>query len=171
MSAEPPPSPPGKRFPWPFDKLRNRRIIIIGGIAAIAIAAVVFAVTAQQESTTTSEFAPDVKFVTFQADKQVVKVGESTTVLLNVQNSEGRAIDDARVIVTVEPAAGNSYLSISNNTVELPDMNPDARTGEIRIKITATGTPAEEAVYSVKGTVVAEDARADVRELQMTIKQ
>jgi hypothetical protein len=175
MSAGPPPSPlPRKRLPWPFDKiLGDRRFMIIGGLVAVAvIAGVVIAVTAaQQEDTTISEFAPEVKFITFEANKQEIRVGESATVLLNVQNSEDRAIGGARVAVTVEPAAGNDYLSISNDTVELPAMNPDARTGEIKVTITATETPAEEAVYSVKGAVFAEDAKTDAREFRLTIRQ
>src|SRR5881397_2883895 len=47
-------------------------------------------------------------------------VGESTSILFNVQNSEGGAISNARVAVTVEPAAGNNYLPISNSTEDLP---------------------------------------------------
>jgi hypothetical protein len=177
MTAEP---PPRRRLPWPFQKLPGglagrKKFIIIGGLVAVAvIVGVVLAVTAAQqqgERTTISEFAPDVEFITFEASKQEIRVGESTTLLLNVQNSEDRTIGDARVAVTVEPAAGNSYLSISNSTVELPAMNPDARTGQIKVTITATGNPAEEAVYSIKGAVFAEDARTDVREFRLTIRQ
>jgi hypothetical protein len=75
------------------------------------------------------------------------------------------------VVLTVEPTAGDNYLSISNTTTGLPAMNTDARTGETKVTITATGTPAKEAVYVVKGTIFAEDTKTDVREFQLTIKQ
>jgi hypothetical protein len=90
---------------------------------------------------------------------------------LNVQNSEDRVIDDARVVITVEPEVGETYLSISNNTVDLPALHTGARTGEMEVSITATGTPATEAVYVVKGTVFAEGTKIDVREFRLTIRQ
>jgi hypothetical protein len=171
MTAGPPPSPPpGRRLPWPFGKfprgLGGRKFIIIGGLVAVAvIVGVALAATSTQQGqrTTISEFAPDVKFIKFEPSKQEIKVGESTNIVFNVQNSEGRAIDDARVTVTVEPAAGDNYLSISNSTTDLPAMNTDARTGETKVTITATGAPAKEAVYVVKGTIFAEDTKTDVR--------
>jgi hypothetical protein len=174
MTAGPPPKP-GSR--WPFGKLPSwagRKTILIGAAAAVAVAiGAALAVTSAQQDrdTTISELAPDVHFVGFEADRQEVRVGESAGVMFNVQNSEGRTIDGARVDMTVEPAAGNAYLSISNRTVELPALHTDGRTGEIEVSITATGTPATEAVYVVKGTIVAEDTKTDVREFRLTIRQ
>ena len=174
MTAGPPPKP-GSR--WPFGKLPSwagRKTIIIGAAAAVAVAiGAALAVTSAQQDrdTTISELAPDVHFVAFEAEKEEMRVGESASIMFNVQNSEGRTIDGARVDITVEPEAGNTYLSISNRTVELPALHMDARTGEIDVSITATGTPATEAVYVVKGTIVAEDTKTDVREFRLTVRQ
>jgi hypothetical protein len=174
MIAGPPPSS-GPR--WPFVKFPSwagKRIFILGiaVAAAVAIGAALAITSAQQDrDTTISKLAPDVQFIAFGADRQEVRVGESAGVIFNVQNAEGRNIDGARVDITVEPAAGNTYLSISNKTVELPALHTDARTGEVEVSITATGTPAAEAVYVVKGTIVAEDTKTDVREFRLTIRQ
>ncbi|HEU4824565.1 MAG TPA: hypothetical protein VFS97_14170 [Nitrososphaeraceae archaeon] len=80
-------------------------------------------------------------------------------------------IDNAKVVVTVEPEVGYTYLSISNSTIKLPVMNPNARTGDIEVTITATGTPAKEALYIIKGLVSTDGTATDVRELQLTIQQ
>jgi transaldolase len=140
-------------------------IIIVSLVAVAVIAGSVLAIlSAQQgERTTISEFAPKVNFITFGAERQEITVGESTIILYNVQNSEDRVIDDARVVVTIGPEVGDTYLSISNRTVDLPVLNTDARTGEIKITITATGTPATEAVYVGKGILSAEGTKTDVR--------
>lgn len=174
MTAGPPPSS-GPR--WPFGKFPSwagRKTIIIGAAAAVALAiGAALAITSAQQDrdTTISELAPDVHFIAFGAEKRELRVGESAGVMFNVQNSEGRTIDGARVDITVEPEAGNTYLSISNRTVELPALHTGARTGEVEVSITATGTPATEAVYVVKGTIVAEDTKTDVREFRLTIRQ
>jgi hypothetical protein len=178
-AAEPPPSPPPpeRRSRWSYGKfprVNRRTFIIIGGlVAAMVIVGVVLSITSAShgQRTTISDFAANVKFIKFEAGKQEIKVGESTTLVFNVQNSEDRVIDDAKVSVTVDPAAGNAYLSISNSTLDLPSMNMDARTGEIKVTITATGTPATEAIYIVRGTLFAEETKTDVREFQLTIKQ
>jgi hypothetical protein len=80
-------------------------------------------------------------------------------------------IDNAKVDVTVDPQVGNTYLSISNSTIGLPAMNTHARTGNIEVTINATGTPAKEAVYLIKGVLSTEGTRTDVREFQLTIRQ
>lgn len=181
IAAEPPPLPPSlPRSRWPFGKFPGTRkkrnfFIIIGGIVAVvvivaAILAIISA-TRQGQQTTISEFAPDVKFIKFEAGKQVIRVGESTNISFNVENSENRVIDDAKVVVTVEPEVGYTYLSLSNSTIKLPVMNPDARTGEIVVTITATGTPAKEALYVIKGLVSTDGTGTDVRELQLTIQE
>jgi hypothetical protein len=41
----------------------------------------------------------------------------------------------------------------------------------MEVLITATGTPAIEAVYVVKGTILAEETKTDVREFRLTIRQ
>jgi hypothetical protein len=180
IAAEPPPlPPPSERSPWPFGKFpgarRKKIFIIIGGIVVVAvIVAAILAIisaTQQDQQTTISEFAPKVNFIKFGAEKHKIQVGQSTSILFNVQNSEGRVIDNAKVVVTVEPEVGNTYLSISNRTIELPGMNTNARTGDIEVRITATGTPAKEAVYVIKGVLSTEGTMTDVREFRLTILQ
>jgi hypothetical protein len=80
-------------------------------------------------------------------------------------------INNSRVVITLEPEVGKTYLSISNSTIDLPVLNTNGRTGEIKITITAIGTPAKEAVYVVKGTLLAEETKTDVKEFQLTIRQ
>lgn len=179
IAAEPPPlPPPSARSGWPFRKFpigRKKIFIIIGGIVVVAVivAAILAIISAarQDQQTTISQFAPKVNFIEFEAIKQEIRVGESTSILFNVQNSEDRVIDDAKVVLTVEPEVGNTYLSISNSTIELPAMNTHARTGDIEITITANGTPAKEAVYVIKGVLSTEGTKTDIREFQLTIRQ
>jgi hypothetical protein len=110
--------------------------------------------------------------MTFEVDKQEIAVGESANILINVVNSEDKVIDDdARVVMTIEPYGYEPYLSISNSTIELPMfLGKDARTREIKVSITATGSPAKEAVYVVKGMVFVEETQSDVREFRLTIR-
>jgi hypothetical protein len=181
IAAEPPPPlpPSSERSPWPFGKFpgarRKKILIIIGGIVVVAviIAAILATISAarQNQQTTISEFAPKVKFIKFEAEKHEIQVGQSTSILFNVQNSEDKVINDAKVVVTIDPEVGNNYLSISNNTIKLPAMNTQARTGDIEVTITATGTPAREAVYVIKGVVSAEGTMTDVSEFRLTIRQ
>lgn len=182
IAAEPPPPlpPSSPRSRWPFGnfpgtKKKRYFFIIIGGIITVVviIAAIlaIISATRQNQQTTISEFAPDVKFIKFEEGRQVIRVGESTNISFNVENSEKRVIDNAKVVVTVEPEVGYTYLSISNSTIKLPVMNPNARTGDIEVTITATGTPAKEALYIIKGLVSTDGTATDVRELQLTIQQ
>jgi hypothetical protein len=177
IAAEPPPLPRPTRSPWPFGKfprLRIRAFVIICSLIAVAIiVAVILVITSNQrgQHTTISEFAPKVNFVKFEPERQELRVGQSTRILFNVQNSEDRVINNSKVIVTVEPEVGKNYLSINNSTVDLPVLNTNARTGEMKITLTAIGTPAKEAVYVVKATLVTEETKADVKEFQLTIRQ
>jgi hypothetical protein len=113
-----------------------------------------------------------VKFMTFEVDKQEITVGESTNVLINVQSSEDIVIDNAKAVVTIEPSGYEPYLSINNSPIQLPVfLGKDARTGEVKVSITATDSPAKEAVYVVKGTVFVNDAQTDIKEFPLTIRQ
>jgi hypothetical protein len=178
-SDPPPPLPrPPARSPWPFGKFtggRRKIFIILGSIVvtAIIVAAILAIISARQDQqrTTISEFAPKVNFIKFEVQKQEIHVGESTSIIFNVQNSEGRVIDDAKVVISVEPEVGNTYLSISNSTIDLPAMNTQARTGDIQVRITATGTPAKEALYIINGVLSTDGTKTDVREVQFTILQ
>lgn len=178
IAAGPPPRPPPSAGPpgpfGGFPRPRRRTLIVIGGlVAAGVIATTILAIIVSniQDDRQTSESAPELDFVNFEVETQEVRVGETTSILFNVQNSEDRVIDDARVIITVEPEVGETYLSINNSTVELPALNTNARSGDIKVTITATGTPAREAVYLIKGTLYAVENVADVREFQLTIRQ
>lgn len=140
-------------------------------VAAIATAVIVGQFFVQQQQQQNPE-APNVKFMTFEVDKQEITVGESTNLLINVQSSEDIAIDNAKVVVTIEPSGYEPYLSINNNPIQLPVfLGKDARTGEVKVSITAIATPAKEAVYDVKGTVFVNDAQTDIKEFPLTIRQ
>jgi pectin methylesterase-like acyl-CoA thioesterase len=136
---------------------------------AIAIAAAVFIFSMPRQ---TSPGAPNVKFTEFSADRLDIKVGETTNIVFNVQNLESRAINNSRVTILVEPSGYQPYLSIDKPTVELPYLQgKDARTGQMQVGITATGSPAKEAVYTVKGLLLAEGMQSDVREFELRIRQ
>ena len=164
-------SPSSEKYP----KNRKKKILLLVAIVAIAIiasAAVIiigqFFVQQQHQNPA----APNVKFMTFEVDKQKIAVGESTNVLINVRNSEDKVIDDARVVMTIEPSGYEPYLSISNSTIQLPTfLGKDARTGEVKDSITATASPAKEAVYVVKGMVIVKNTQTDVKEFPLTIHQ
>ena len=148
------------------------KIIIVAGvlIVGIAVAALVFLMP--QEGGMTAVTVPNVKFVSFDADRKDITVGETTNMIYNVQNFEERAITDARVTILIESAGYGQFLSIQNQTILLsPLPAKDAATGEIRVPITATGSPAKEAVYVVKGILVVEGVQSDVRELELKIHQ
>lgn len=127
----------------------------------------------QQRQDQQNPEAANVKFMTFEVDKQEIAVGESTNVLINVQSSEDKVIDDAKVVMTIEPSGYEPYVSISNSPMQLPPvfLGKDARTGEVKVSITATASPAKEAVYLVKGMVFVNDAQTDIKEFPLTIRQ
>ena len=153
---------------------RKKKIFTLVAIVAIAIIATAIMIgqfSLQQQQHQNQESA-NVKFMTFEVDKQEIAVGESTNILINVQSSEDKVIDDARVIVTIEPSGYEPYLSISNSTIQLPIfLGKDARTGEVKDSITATASPAKEAVYVVKGMVFVNDTQTDIKEFPLTIHQ
>jgi hypothetical protein len=144
------------------------------GIVALAVIVTVALIGLfyVQQQKQLNEGAPNVKFMTFEVDKQEIAVGESTNVLINVRSSEDKVIDDARIVMTIEPSGYEPFLSINNSTIEIPMfLGKDARTGEIKVSITATGSPAKEAVYVLKGMVFVDDTQSDVREFRLTIHQ
>ncbi len=160
---------PSEKYP------RNRKkIFILLAIVAITIisAAVIIGQFFVQQQHQQNPEAPNVKFMTFEVDKQDITVGESTNVLINVQSSEDIVIDNAKAVVTIEPSGYEPYLSINNSPIQLPVfLGKDARTGEVKVSITATASPAKEAVYVVKGTVFVNDAQTDIKEFPLTIRQ
>src|ERR687891_2181467 len=164
------------RSPSEKSPKNRKKIFILVAIVAIAIiaASVIigqFFVQQQQQQQQNPE-APNVKFMTFEVDKQEIAVGESTNVLVNVQSSEDKVIDDAKVVMTLEPSGYEPYVSISNSPIQLPVfLGKDARTGEVNVSITATGSPAKEAVYIVKGMVFVNDVQTDIKEFPLVIHQ
>ena len=112
------------------------KIIAVAAVAvAIAVAVVVFTMPAQS-----APGAPNVRFTEFTADRTDINVGESTRIVFNVQNSESRSITDARVNIVIEPSSYQPFLSIANQTTELPDLQSrDARTGLMQATIMANG--------------------------------
>ena len=154
---------------------RNRKkifiLVVIVAITIISAAVIMGQFFVQQQHQQNPE-APNVKFMTFEVGKQEIAVGESTVILINVRNSENKVIDNAKVVMTIEPSGYEPYVSISNSPIQLPVfLGKDARTGEVNISITATASPAKEAVYVVKGIVFVNDAQTDIREFPLTIRQ
>ncbi len=120
----------------------------------------------------TNSDLPNVKFTEFTPDRRDISVGESTRILFNVQNLEMRSITDGQVIIVIEPSGYQPYLTIQNQTVQLPDLHSrDARTGQIEVIISAAGAPAKEAVYTVKGVLFIEGNQSDVREFELRVRQ
>ncbi len=145
--------------------------VVIVAITIISAAVIMGQFFVQQQHQQNPE-TPNVKFMTFEVDKQEIAVGESTDVLINVRNSEDKVIDNAKVVMTIEPSGYEPYVSISNSPIQLPVfLGKDARTGEVNISMTATASPAKEAVYVVKGMVFVNDAQTDIREFPLTIRQ
>ena len=143
-------------------------MIAIAALAvAIAVAIIVFSMPMQ-----TNSDVPNVKFTEFTPDRRDISVGESTKILFNVQNLEMRPIIDGQVIIVIEPSGYQSYLTIQNQTVQLPDLHSrDARTGQIEVIISAAGAPAKEAVYTVKGVLFIEGNQSDIREFELRVRQ
>jgi hypothetical protein len=145
-------------------------IIAVVLIVGIAVAALVFLMPQQDGMTAVT--VPNVKFVSFDVDRKDITMGETTNMIYNVQNFEERAIADARVTILIESPGYEQFLSIQNQTIVLtPLPAKDAATGEVRVPITATGSPAREAVYVVKGILIVEGVQTDVRELELKIHQ
>lgn len=142
-------------------------IAIVALVVAIAVAIIVFSMPMQ-----TNSDVPNVKFTEFTPDRRDISVGESTKILFNVQNLEMRPIIDGQVIIVIEPSGYQSYLTIQNQTVQLPDLHSrDARTGQIEVMISAAGAPAKEAVYTVKGVLFIEGNQSDIREFELRVRQ
>lgn len=143
-------------------------MIAVAALAvAIAVAIIVFSIPTQTNSN-----APNLKFTEFTPDRMDIRVGESTNILFNVQNLETRPITDAQVVIVIEPSGYQSYLTIQNQTVQLPDLHGrDARTGQMQVVINAAGAPAKEAVYTVKGLLFIEGNQSDVREFELRVRQ
>lgn len=142
-------------------------IAIAALVVAIAVAIIVFSMPMQ-----TNSDVPNVKFTEFTPDRRDISVGESTKILFNVQNLEMRPIIDGQVIIVIEPSGYQPYLTIQNQTVQLPDLHSrDARTGQIEVIISAAGAPAKEAVYTVKGVLFIEGNQSDIREFELRVRQ
>ena len=104
---------------------RKKKIFTLVAIVAIAIiaTAVTIGQFSLQQQQHQNQGAANVKFMTFEVDKQEIAVGESTNVLINVRNSEDKVIDDAKVVITIEPSGYGPYLSISNGTIQIADVS------------------------------------------------
>ena len=77
---------------------KKKKIFIAVAIvtaATLASAVIIGQFFIQQQNQQNPE-APNVKFMTFEVDKQEITVGESTNVLINVQSSEDIVIDNAK---------------------------------------------------------------------------
>jgi len=142
-------------------------IVVAALAAAIAIAVIVYSMSIQ-----TNSGIPNVKFTEFTPDKMDIRVGESTKILFNVQNLEMRPIIDAQVVIVIEPSSYQPYLTIQNQTTELPDLHgKDARTGQMQAVINAVNAPAKEALYTVKGVLFVEDKQSDVKDFEFRVRQ
>jgi hypothetical protein len=144
------------------------KIVLLAALAAAVIAAfIVFSMPPSR-----SPGSADVRFTEFIPDRTEIKVGESSNVVFNVQNLEPRLVNDSKVMVVIEPAGFQPYLTVSDPVIELPAMlSKDARTGEQRFSIHANSLPAKEAVYDVKGVLLVEGKQSDVSEFELRIRQ
>ena len=89
-----------------------------------------------------------------------------------MRNSEDKVINDARIAATIEPSGYEPFLSLSNSTIQLPTfLGKDARTGQVHVSVTATGSPAKEAVYVVKGKILVGKSLSDQRDFRLIIHQ
>jgi hypothetical protein len=155
----------------------RKKIFILVAILAVTVIAAAFIIghffVVQQQQQQQNSAAPDVKFIRFELDKHEIVVGETSNVLINVQSSEDMVIDDAKVVVTIDPPGYEPYISISNSPIQLPVfLGKDARAGEVKVSITATESPpAKEAVYGVKGMVFVKDTQTDIKEFPLTIRR
>jgi cytochrome bd-type quinol oxidase subunit 1 len=156
----------------------RKKIFILVAVLAVTVIAAAFIigqffVVQQQQQQQQNSAALDVKFIRFELDKHEIVVGETSNVLINVQSSEDMVIDDAKVVVTIDPPGYEPYISISNSPIQLPVfLGKDARAGEVKVSITATDSPpAKEAVYGVKGMVFVKDTQTDIKEFPLTIRQ
>jgi hypothetical protein len=144
------------------------KVVAIAALAAaVAVAVIVYTMPMRN-----APGAPNVRFTEFSPDKLDIKVGGSTKIVFNVQNMEPRYINDSKVVTSIEPSSGYQFLSIDKSTVDLPDLQgKDARTGEMQVVITATGAPAKEALYVVKGVLMVEGEQSDVRDFELKIRE
>jgi len=149
------------------------KVIIIAGTVAVASAIVTAAVMVFASSYgINGDSPPNVKFVQFDTDRQEILVGESMKVFFNVESHEPRTINDTKVIMLIEPSSGEAYLSVDKPPVILPMLNgKESRTGEVQVTIIATGSPAKEAVFVVKGVLFVEGHQTDVREFDLKVRQ
>jgi len=152
--------------------LIGKKIILAAvGVVVVAVAVIVFSMQLGGGGTSIAA-APNVKFVSFDSDKKDIKVGETSNVFFNVHNLEDRSIRDAKVLIMIEPSGYEPYISLSNQSVKLPQLlGKDAASGEIKVSITATAPPAKEAVYVVKGILVVEGVQTDTRQFDLKINQ
>lgn len=163
---------PSEKSAKNMKKKKTFIVVAIAAIATIAAAVIIGQFFVLQQQHQQNPEAPNVKLMTFEVDKQEITVGESTTILINVQSSEDIVIDNAKVVVTIEPSGFEPFLSISNSPIQLPVfLGNDARTGELKVSIIATASPAKEALYVVKGIVFVNDAQTDIKEFPLTIRQ
>jgi hypothetical protein len=148
------------------------KIIIVAAVLIVGIAAAALVLFIPQQDRMNATNVPDVKFVSFDADRRDITVGETANIIYNVQNFESRAIADATVTISIESPGYDQFLSIQNQTTLLTSLSAkDAATGETTVPITATGSPAKEAVYVVRGILLVEGVQSDVRELELKINQ
>jgi hypothetical protein len=140
-------------------------------IAALAVAVIV-AVFVFSMPAPSSPGSPNVRFTQFTPDRTDIKVGESSKIVFNVQNSEPRPVNDSKVQIIIEPAGYQPYISISDPVIELPALvAKDARTGEQEVVIHANSLPAKEAVYDIKGILLVEGKQSDARGYELRIRQ
>jgi hypothetical protein len=151
--------------------LKSKVIIISAGVAAAAVA-VVTAAVAGFALINNGDLAPNVKFVQFDTDRREILVGESMKVFLNVESHETRTINDTRVIMLIDPPSALTFLSVDRPTVFLPPLGgKESRTGEVQVSITATSSPAKEAIFVVKGVLYVEGHQTDIKEFDLRVRQ
>ena len=128
-----------------------KKVMLISTVALAVIAVVVILMgvfTVNKEKDWQSEGVPDVKFIIFEAEKKGNSSGRKhPTVLIDMRSSQDQVINGTRIVMTIEPSGYESFLSLSNTTIQLPMfLGKDARTEQIHISLTTMVSPAKEAV-------------------------
>jgi len=128
-----------------------KKVMLISTVALAVIAVVVILMgvfTVNKEKDWQSEGVPDVKFIIVEAEKKGNSSGRKhPTVLIDMRSSQDQVINGTRIVMTIEPSGYESFLSLSNTTIQLPMfLGKDARTEQIHISLTTMVSPAKEAV-------------------------
>ena len=95
LTGPPPPLP--SQSPFVRIPKKGKKIFILVGMvgSVVIVTEALIGLFYVQQQKQLDEGVPNVKFMTFQVDKQDIACGESTNVLINVHSSEDELIQNA----------------------------------------------------------------------------